>query len=547
MDFQRTLLFAALAFTLLLMWQAWQEDYGPKPPAQQAADQTGDQATDMPSAPAAPSDAPEAAGPAAPARPGLPSSERIRVYTDTLYLEIDTKVGDLRRADLLEYPIDADKPDEPVTLLQDQGAELFVTQSGLVAGDEGAAAPNHHAPYTSEQSEYRLSSDQDTLDVRLTWESDAGVEVTKVYTFHRGDYRIDLRYEVENRGQEAWRGHLYRQLLRTPPADGSSMFIYTYTGGAFYTPEEKYEKIDFDDIAEANLSREAVGGWVAMMQHYFLGAWIPPQDETQQFYSKSPGSNRHILGIIGPARSVAPGSTGSFESKLYVGPKLHDRLAELATGLELTVDYGWLTIIAEPIFWLLSAIHGLLGNWGWSIIVLTLLIKLAFFKLSATSYKSMAQMRKLQPRLQSLKERYGDDRQKMSEAMMKIYREEKVNPLSGCLPILVQIPVFIALYWVLLESVEMRQADFALWLNDLSSPDPYFVLPILMGATMLIQHRLNPTPMDPIQAKVMMTLPIVFTVFFAFFPAGLVLYWVTNNTLSIAQQWYITRKIAPAT
>jgi len=542
MDFQRTLLFVALAFTILLMWQAWQEDYGPKPERPEVSDQPAD----MPSAPAGDTGAPSAGPTATPARPGLDSTGRIKVHTDSLYVELDTKGGDVRHAELLNYPVEAQTPDVPVTLLQDQGAELFVAQSGLVPGGQGSEAPNHHAPYTSAQSEYRLAPGAETLDVRLTWQADDGVAVTKVYTFHRGDYRIDLRYEVENTGEAPWRGHLYRQLLRTPPADSGSMFLYTYTGGAIYTPEEKYEKIEFEDMAETNLSREAEGGWAAMLQHYFLGAWIPPQDETQQYYSKSPGGNRFILGMIGPAQSAVPGETTTFQSVLYVGPKLQDHLAEIAPGLELAVDYGWLTVLAKPIFWLLDAIHSLLGNWGWSIIVLTLLIKLAFFKLSAKSYKSMAQMRKLQPRLQSLKERYGDDRQKMSEAMMKMYKEEKVNPLSGCLPILVQIPVFIALYWVLLESVELRQADFMLWLNDLSSPDPWFVLPVLMGITMLIQHRLNPTPMDPIQAKVMMILPLAFTVFFAFFPAGLVLYWVTNNTLSIAQQWYITRKIAPA-
>lgn len=540
MDFQRSLLLFALALTLFLMWEAWQQDYGPKPPPAEVV-----KPSEVPSGLPTPSGTPK--NQAAPARPELPSAGRVKVHTDALYVEIDTKGGDLRRADLLDYPEHADDPDTPVTLLEDKGAELFVAQSGLVPGAEGVTAPNHFEVYTPEKTEYRLSPGQENLEVRLTWASDTGLAVTKVYTFHRGEYQIDLRYEVTNGGQEPWRGHLYRQLLRTPPAGGGSMFIHTYTGGAIYTPETKYEKIKFDDMTENNLSRDAQGGWAAMLQHYFLGAWIPPQDESQHYYSMAPrGTNQYFLGMTGSARSAAPGETVTFESEFYIGPKLQDRLAEIAPGLELTVDYGWLTVIAKPIFWLLEKIHWLLGNWGWSIIVLTLTIKLLFFKLSATSYKSMAQMRKLQPRLKSLKERYGDDRQKMSEAMMKIYKEEKINPLNGCLPIVVQIPVFIALYWVLLESVEMRQADFILWLNDLSSPDPFFVLPILMGVTMLIQHRLNPTPMDPVQAKVMMTLPIIFTVFFAFFPAGLVLYWVTNNTLSIAQQWYITRKLVPA-
>ncbi|MCW8828659.1 MAG: membrane protein insertase YidC, partial [Gammaproteobacteria bacterium] len=299
----------------------------------------------------------------------------------------------------------------------------------------------------------------------------------------------------------------------------------------------------FDDMRKETLSRNIEGGWAAMIQHYFLSAWVPQPDEAANYYSKAPGGNRYILGMVSPAMSVAPGESQSISSRLYVGPKLQDQLEEVAKGLELTVDYGFLTVIAKPLFWMLELIHSFVGNWGWSIILITIMIKAAFYKLSETSYKSMAQMRKLQPRLKQLKERFGDDKQKLNEAMMKMYREEKINPLGGCLPILVQIPVFIALYWMLLESVEMRQAPFMFWIQDLSIKDPYFVLPVLMGITMFIQHRLNPTPLDPIQARVMMILPIAFTFFFMFFPAGLVLYWVVNNTLSIAQQYYITRVV----
>ncbi|MEA2093768.1 MAG: membrane protein insertase YidC, partial [Pseudomonadota bacterium] len=322
-----------------------------------------------------------------------------------------------------------------------------------------------------------------------------------------------------------------------------STFIHTYMGGVLYSPEEKYEKISFDDMIDGKLDRKVTDGWVAMIQHYFLAALIPETGEEDRYYTNTLSGARYVIGMISPLQTIAAGESGSFSTRLYAGPKLQDEMARVAPGLELTVDYGVLTVLSQPLFWLLNAIHNLVGNWGWAIILLTILIKLAFYKLSETSYRSMANMRKLAPRMKSLKERYGDDRQKLNQAMMEMYKKEKINPLGGCLPILVQIPVFIALYWVLLESVEMRQAPFMLWLQDLSSPDPYYVLPLLMGATMLIQQKLNPAPLDPIQAKVMMALPVVFTVFFAFFPSGLVLYWVVNNTLSIAQQWVITKRI----
>jgi YidC/Oxa1 family membrane protein insertase len=356
---------------------------------------------------------------------------------------------------------------------------------------------------------------------------------------------VEVEYRIDNQGTEEWSARPYHQLQRTPPQE-TSRFLYTYTGGVLYSPEEKYEKIDFGDMADENLSRDVKAGWAAMIQHYFLAAWIPAAEETQRYYTRALSGERYVIGMIGQPVKVAAGSEQITDARLFVGPKLQDVMEKVAPGLELTVDYGKLTVLAKPIFWLLEKIHALVGNWGWSIIFLTMLIKGAFFKLSETSYKSMANMRKLAPRLQALKERYGDDKQKLNQAMMDMYKTEKVNPLGGCLPVLVQIPVFIALYWVLLESVEMRQAPFMLWINDLSAKDPYFVLPLIMGVTMLIQQKLNPAPMDPIQAKVMMILPVVFTVFFAFFPAGLVLYWVVNNTLSIAQQWVITRRVERA-
>jgi len=426
--------------------------------------------------------------------------------------------------------------------LNDSMPNLFVIQSGLRAST--GTEPTHHVVYSPEQTSYRMAESDDQLVVPMTWRSPEGVEVIKRYVFHRGSYAIDLQHEVRNNSDEEWHGRQYRQLQRTQVAEtGQSTFIYTYMGGVIYSPEEKYEKIKFEDMVDENLDRSITDGWAAMLQHYFLGALIPARGEADRYYTKALSNARYVIGMISPGQTVAAGSTGQYETQIFIGPKLQDKMKQVAPGLELTVDYGLLTVLAQPLFWLLKTIHKYVGNWGWAIILVTVLIKLAFYKLSETSYKSMANMRKLAPRLKTLKERYGDDRQKLNTAMMDMYKKEKINPLGGCLPIVVQIPVFIALYWVLLESVELRHAPFILWITDMSSPDPYYILPLLMGATMLIQQKLNPAPMDPIQAKVMMALPIVFTVFFAFFPSGLVLYWVVNNTLSIAQQWVITRRV----
>ena len=547
MDNQRLFLFIALSFVVLLLWEAWQRDYGPQPVEQQAATaeaQAPEVRQDVPS------EVPQAPGAAASATPGdtpapvaaPPKAQTVHVVTDVYDIRIDTRGGDLREVDLLAYPVSPKTPDEPVKLLNDVPPDIFIAQSGLRASS--GTEPTHHIVYQAEQTEYRLAEGQDELVVALHWTSPEGVEVTKRYRFRRGDYLFDLEHEVKNGSPVEWKGRQYRQFQRAEvPRKGGLGTVYTYTGGVIYSPEEKYEKIPFDDMAEQNLSRTITDGWAAMIQHYFLGAWIPERGEPNHYYSKALGNGLYVLGLIGPDRSLAPGERTVFKTQAYVGPKVQDRLEKIAEGLELTVDYGLLTVLAKPIFWLLEKIHALVGNWGWSIILLTLVIKLAFYKPSEMSYRSMAQMRKLAPRLQKLKERYGDDKQKLNQAMMELYRTEKINPLGGCLPILIQIPVFIALYWVLLESVEMRQAPFILWITDLSARDPYFVLPVIMGITMLIQQKLNPAPMDPIQAKVMMVLPIVFTVFFAFFPSGLVLYWVTNNVLSIAQQWVITRRV----
>lgn len=550
MDLQRLLLFVALSFVLLLLWEAWQQDYGrPVPPTAQpeATAPAGEPAPPTAEVPTVEGQVPEASPAPPPQATAAPSQQRIRVTTDVLDVEIDTVGGDLREARLLQYPVSVDRPDTPFQLMEGGPGRLFVAQSGFaarknVSGDVLTAAPNHTTTYRAEQTEYRLEPGAESLTVPLHWTSPEGVRFVKRFTFTRGGYLVDVTHEVVNSTDKAWRGSVYQQFQRS--AEGrESVFLYTYTGGVIYSPEDRYQKIAFDDMEDAALNKEFAGGWAAMIQHYFLGAWIPPAEIPHHYYSRVVRQDLYALGMYSREREVAPGASEAFPARLYVGPKLQDTLEEVAPGLELTVDYGFLTIISKPLFWLLDVIHGLVGNWGWAIIILTLLIKLAFYKLSETSYKSMAHMRKVQPRMVQIKERYGDDRQRMNQALMELYRKEKINPLGGCLPILVQIPVFIALYWVLLESVELRQAEWILWITDLSTRDPYYILPLLMGVTMLLQQRLNPAPLDPIQAKVMMVLPIVFTVFFAFFPAGLVLYWVANNALSIAQQWYITRVV----
>ena len=548
MDNQRLFLFVALSFVVLLLWQSWMEDYGPPPappesgvPATMTDSVPGDAISDSDDIPSASSEfAPQAS--ALPDAELLKTAEYIEVEPDLFKIRIDTTGGDLRQVDLRDYPATTEPDSPPFRLLNDSLPNLFIIQSGLRAST--GTEPTHHVVYTPEQSHYRMAESDNELVVPMTWRSPEGIEVIKRYVFHRGSYAIDLQHEVRNHSDEDWHGRQYRQLQRTQVAEtGQSTFIYTYMGGVIYSPEEKYEKIKFDHMVDGDLDRTITDGWAAMLQHYFLGALIPARGEANRYYTKVLSNARYVIGMISPGQTVAAGSTGLYESQMFIGPKLQDQMKQVAPGLELTVDYGFLTVLAQPVFWLLQKIHGLVGNWGWAIVFVTMLIKLAFYKLSETSYKSMANMRKLAPRLKTLKERYGDDRQKLNTAMMDMYKKEKINPLGGCLPIVVQIPVFISLYWVLLEAVELRQAPFMLWLTDLSAPDPYYILPLLMGATMLIQQRLNPAPMDPIQAKVMMALPVVFTVFFAFFPSGLVLYWVVNNTLSIAQQWVITRRI----
>ena len=544
MDNIRLILFATLAFTALLLYNAWQQDYTEVPTETSSGEVPSSQADSLPTV-STPVPAPKtAAVPAVGAAPEKPAANGsiINVKTDLLNVDISTLGGTVVRTQLLDYQISPKTPDQKFTLLSSVPEKLFIAQSGLIGSEQGLA-PNHEALFTVEQSEYVLADGQERLDVQLVWEQAEGIKVIKHLIFERGSYLVNVVHEVINNSGKSWVARDYAQFQRAEVDAQESQFIYTYTGGVIYSPDAKYEKIDFDDMADQNLSRDVTDGWVAMIQHYFLGAWVPPTAQQEHFYTNKLSNSRFVIGSYSPAVTVADGASYSFNKGLFMGPKLQETLSQIAPGLELTVDYGFLTVIAQPIFWLLQKLYDLVGNWGWAIILLTILIKIAFYKLSEASYKSMANMRRMTPRMQALKDRYGDDKQRLNQAMMDLYKKEKINPLGGCLPMLVQIPVFIALYWVLLESVELRQAPFILWMDNLSAKDPYFILPLIMGVSMYVQQKLNPTPPDPMQAKLMMTLPFVFTIFFAFFPSGLVLYWVVNNIISIAQQYVITRKI----
>lgn len=558
MDTQRLILLAAFMLVSMSLWQSWQMQVNPPsvPAITQPADSTTEEITlksdDIPSAPVQTQTAQtDSATPQQLNAQAVKSAQRVHVKTDVYELEIDTMGADIRRVALLNYPVDVNKDTSPVILMNDKTGLFFISQTGLLAKVADSYAPDHNVIYTPQKFTYELASNSE-LKVPLTWTSDDGkFSVTKTYTFKPGSYAIDVDHTISNNSGVAWQGHLYRQLQRTNLVDpNQSQFIHTYTGAMVSKEIDGFSKISFDDMVEADFSQPNKGGWISMIQHYFMGAWIPPENELENYYSRVTNRNtsdpHYIIGTISADKSVADQASYTFKDKLFIGPKLPDQLKELAIGLQSTVDYGFLSVIAHPIHWLLEKIHNVIGNWGWSIIILTLIIKLLFYKLSETSYRSMARMRKVAPRLKAIQEQYKDNAQEKNKAMMELYKKDKINPLGGCLPIVVQIPVFIALYWVLLESVELRQADFMLWLNNLSAADPYFILPLLMGISMFIQQKLNPAPLDPVQAKVMMMLPIIFTVFFAFFPSGLVLYWVTNNILSIAQQWYITRQIENA-
>ena len=548
MDNTRLFLFAALAFVGMLLWQQWQLDYGPQPVNNSEVSSTaepgnaGDSSANIVDLPDQADGLAVDSSSTAETTVATAYGRLITVETDVISAVIDSKGGVVRSLKLKKYPVSLELPDQGLELIHSDPDSIHVLQSGL--RNRSNTAPTHHSIYQTTNTEYSLQDGDDSLIVPFLWEQD-GIKVIKTYEFIRGDYLIDVKHRVENNSIEDWQGSQYRQIQRTRPLTKSRILI-TYTGAVYYNEEVKYEKVDFDDMEDSQLKLNSQGGWIAMLQHYFLTAWIPPQDGSNLVYSIANTSRQpatYTIGMRSENAVVSPGNSTEFTSQVFVGPKLVKRLEEITPGLELTVDYGVLTFLSKPLYWLLSFYQSYVGNWGLAIILLTMTIKAVFYKLSETSYRSMAKMRKVGPRLKTLKERYGSDRQKMNQAMMELYKTEKINPMGGCLPILVQIPVFIALYWALLETVDLRQAPFILWIQDLSVMDPYYVLPVIMGISMLVQQKLNPTPPDPIQAKVMMALPFVFTFFFAFFPAGLVLYWVVNNILSIAQQWVITKRI----
>ena len=553
MDTRTLVLTAALGLVTIMLWQAWIDfQISRQHPAPEGQVVAPPQAEDVPEAPRPTAGANDADS--VPQVPGAAPTQAvdadlIDVTTDLMSVRIDPKGGDIVRVALLKHPVSLAAPDQPFVLMNRLGADVFVAQSGLI-GEEGRDYPNHYVAYEAPERDYRLG-EAEVLPVDLTWTAPDGVVYRKRYRFRRDSYRIEVEYMVDNRSATPWQGHFYAQLKQTEREfAGEGGFLGrlpSYNGVAIYTAEEQYDKIDYDDIADGSPSWMTQSGWIAMLQHYFVAAWLPGDEAGYRFYTGVGGPSQTPEYRVGfhadePMR-IAPGAQGALGAALYVGPKEQARLSEQgARGLKLTVDYGWLTPIADPLFWLLSRIHRLVHNWGFAIVLLTLLVKLVFLPLSAASYRSMEKMKKLQPRMKTLKERYADDKQRFQQEVMKLYKSERVNPAGGCLPILVQIPVFIALYWVLLESVELRQAHFILWLDDLSRPDPYYVLPLLMGASMFIQQRLNPAPLDPMQQKIMTAMPIVFTVFFLWFPAGLVLYWVVNNVLSIGQQALIARR-----
>ena len=555
MDIQRTLLIGAallLSFMLLTEWVSFSEERAATAePARLTASSPGDgddaaatapselpatAAADIPEAPDAGNSAPSAA-------PRDNGGRIIRVYTDTLQLAIDLRGGDIVEAALPKHPAALDEPQTPFVLLENNSRRVYVAQSGLI-GPDGIDADGR-ARFESASARYDMG-DAPSLQVDLQWRGEGDVEITKRFSFSRGSYVVDVEYLIENRGSERWQGNLFGQIKRDSseaPSDSSGMGMQPFLGAALSTPEDRFRKFSFDKMRDEPFRAQLQGSWIAMIQHYFLSAWIPDPDRTHTYSTRVTASGFNIAGFVSPAVAADPGGSVRTGARFYAGPKDQYALEKISPYLELSVDYGWLWWVAQPLFWLLTKIHAVVGNWGVAIILLTVLIKAAFFQLSATSYKSMAKMRKVQPRMQAIREEYADDKTKQSQALMELYRKEKINPMGGCLPILVQMPVFIALYWMLMESVELRQAPFMLWIDDLSAMDPYFVLPLIMGASMWFMQKLNPPPPDPMQAKLMQWLPVVFTFFFLWFPAGLVLYWVVNNLLSMAQQYVITRQI----
>jgi YidC/Oxa1 family membrane protein insertase len=562
----RMFLWLGLVMALYINYETYERDFAPKPPPPPTATEIaraaaptapgalpGAATTLAASVPQTVAAAPVVAAPIAAAAPAVVAAAvpaasatpgTVRVTTDVLDLEISLQGGALVRADLLVYPRVKGEKDS-VQLLNVAPRQFYALQTGLSDAGAGGARPTHLAAFSASATTYSLTDGTDELRIPLTWSDPAtGVTVTKTFVLRRGQYRIDLQYDVENRGTAPWVAASYAQILRDDPAVERSMFSvesYAFQGPAYYDGI-KYQKLDRTDAEDRALARDITGGWIAGMQHHFTTAVVPEAGKSYRYSLQTQG-NQYLLSTAGPATTVAPQGGATFKEILFVGPKLQSQLETTGPRLDLVADYGILTLLAKPLFWMLEKAHSIVGNWGWAIVIVTFLLKLVFYPLSESSGKSMAKMRVLGPRIKNLQETFKDDREKLGRAMMDLYKREKINPVAGCLPILIQMPVFFAFYWVLLESVEMRQAPFLGWIQDLSAKDPFYVLPLIMAGAMFVQTKLNPTPPDPIQAKVFMILPLVMSVTFAFFPAGLVLYWVANTLLSVAQQWNINRRI----
>ncbi len=562
MESQRNFIIIALAVVTYFLFIAWQEDYAPEllqtdfgQNVQQVASPTndGDIVQDVPMGVSAYSDDSPATSVGE-----LPTTERqqsqssesqplITVETDVLRIKIDPRGGDIVLAQLLAYPLLQKNPDQPISILKNSNGRVYIAMSGLI----GTGMPESVKPralFSSMQQTYQLRDIEDEMVVPLSWVNEQGVVVQKIFSFKRGSYLVDVKYRVNNTSREKLSARFFAQLKRDQITEestsGGGLGIRAYMGSAYSTKEQRYERYDFDDMNDANLNVATEGGWVAYLQHYFISAWVPDQEKNNTISTLTPGGTG-IIRVLSPGNNINPGETLEVGGQLYVGPKIQSELEQIADGLDLTVDYGFLWWIGQPLFWLLKWFNSLVDSWGLAIIMVTITVKSLFYPLSNAQYRSFAKMRTIQPKITALKERIGDDKQKMSQAMMELYKKEKVNPLGGCLPLLVQMPVFIALYWVLLETVELRHAEFYLWIHDLSAKDPYYILPLIMGGSMFLMQKMQPTAatMDPMQQKIMQFMPVIMTVFFLFFPSGLVLYWVVNNLLSIAQQLYVTRKI----
>ncbi|MHB1946716.1 MAG: membrane protein insertase YidC [Gammaproteobacteria bacterium] len=548
LDYVRFALYAILIVIVILFYQLWDKEHQ-KPVTNAPAETVSSSYIPEVTAPTEKTtSASQTAAPTSTSNPiATTSSHIIHVNTDVFEVDIDTLGGNISQVKLKQYPESLNSK-TPFVLLNNNPATRYIAQSGLLS-TKGPDTSKGQALYTSEKTDYTLNPGQEFLIVSLQWQNEQGLKVTKNFVFKPNDYEIGMDYQITNNSKQAWEGNLYTQIMRkdAPPVTGSGLANFaTYFGAAISSPQKPFEKISFKDMTKQNVNQTITGGWEAMVQHYFVSAWVPDKNTTSQYFSRVTPDGLYTIGSIGPSIAVTPGATFDTATKFYAGPAIADKLKKVAPGLDLTIDYGWFWFISVIIFWMMQKIHSVVGNWGWSIVLVTVVIKLMFYHLSAKSYRSMSAMKKIQPKINALKERFGDDKQKFTQATLELYKKEKVNPMSGCLPILIQIPVFIALYWVLIESVDLRQAPFILWIHDLSTKDPYYVLPILMGISMLVQQRLSPPPPDPMQAKVMMFMPVVFTVLFVNFPAGLMLYWFVNNSLSVLQQWFIMRSMDKA-